>query len=615
MIGRPEPVRNRSVGRDIIGGVNDDHQQAHDEQDRYQRARYQQARYQQVWRELTAAGGPFETTTIEVRGVPTKVFKTAPPDMRTIWQLAAGHGDATYLVYEDERLSYADVDAGVRSLAARLRDLHGVNPGDRVAIAMRNYPEWVISYWATVSIGAAVVGMNAWWTGPEMEYGLRDSRPKVLVADDERLERVLPHLEPLRTQAPLHVVSVRSDRPLPDDASRWEEAVDPSAAPPELPAVPIDPDDDACIFYTSGTTGFPKGAQLTHRGSVHNLLHIVFMTTVTGAAASEAVEADGKPSRSERPSSGPPVLMAPTPLFHVTACNCLLHPATLAGGVLVLMYKWDPGRALELIERERVTMFSGVPTMSRELLAHPDWERRDTSSLQGMGGGGAAIQPDLVDKIAKSLPSGSPSTGYGLTETHGIVTANSATRYVEKPESCGPVVPTLEAKLVDEVGEDLPPGPDTVGQLCVRGSVVIKGYLNRPEATSEAIRDGWFNTGDIARIDDEGFVYIVDRAKDMVLRGGENVYCSEVESAIYEHEDVAEAAVFGVPDERLGERVAAAVVLRDGSDLDAGALRGFLSERIARFKVPSDIWFRSEPLPRNANGKFVKRVLQEEYAG
>jgi long-chain acyl-CoA synthetase len=570
--------------------------------------------YREAWDELTSPGGGFEIETIEVRGVPTKVFKTAPPHLRAVWELSALHGDKDYVVYEDERYTYADVHARVRALAHLLRETHGVREGDRVAIAMRNYPEWVISYWATVSLGAAAVGMNAWWTGPEMEYGLTDSRPKVLIADGERIDRALPHLDKIRAQQPLHLIVVRFDGDLPDDATRWEDVVRPEDAPDSLPDADIDPDDDACIFYTSGTTGFPKGAQLTHRGCVHNILHLVFMTTASAIAAAKAGTAPAAPAD---PDAAPAqaVFMAPTPLFHVTANNCLLHPCTLAGGRIVFTYKWDPGRALELIERERVTNFSGVPTMSRELLAHPDWDKRDTSSLQGMGGGGAALQPDLVDKIDKSLSKGAPSTGYGLTETCGIVTANTGARYVEKAASCGPVVPTLEAKLVDEAGNDLPAGPDTVGQLCVRGSVVIKGYLNRPEATAESIVDGWFNTGDIARIDEDGFVYIVDRAKDMVLRGGENIYCSEVESAIYEHDDVAEVAVFGVPDERLGEEVGAAIVLRDGASLDREALSAFLAERIAKFKIPSHVWFRSEPLPRNANGKFVKRDLRDEYVG
>jgi acyl-CoA synthetase (AMP-forming)/AMP-acid ligase II len=279
------------------------------------------------------------------------------------------------------------------------------------------------------------------------------------------------------------------------------------------------------------------------------------------------------------------------------------------------MYKWDPGRALELIEREKVTTFSGVPTMSREMLNHPDWSKRDTSSVQGMGGGGAAVQPDLVKKIAGALKNGAPSTGYGMTETHGIITSNSARWYLAKPESCGPVVPTLEAKLVDEDGKDLPVHPDTVGILCVRGAVTIKGYLNRAEATAETIKDGWLNTGDIARIDEDGFVFLVDRAKDMVIRGGENVYCSEVEAAIYNHDAIAEAIVFGVPDERLGEEVAAAVLLKPGMSLTEDELRTFLLSSLAKFKVPSKVWFRDEPIPRNANGKFLKREVRKELIG
>jgi acyl-CoA synthetase (AMP-forming)/AMP-acid ligase II len=247
--------------------------------------------------------------------------------------------------------------------------------------------------------------------------------------------------------------------------------------------------------------------------------------------------------------------------------------------------------------------------MSRELLMHPDWEKRDTSTLLGMGGGGAPLQPDLVEKIDTSLPEGAPSTGYGLTETHGIVTANSGVLYLAKPSSCGRIVPVLDAKLVDESGADV--GPGRVGELCVRGAVVIKGYLNRPEATAEAIVDGWFHTGDIATIDEDGFVFIVDRAKDMLLRGGENIYCSEVEAAIYALDGVAEAAVFGVPDDRLGEIVGAAIVLKDGATMTESDLRAGLTDRIAKFKIPERVWFLDEPLPRNANGKFVKRELRD----
>jgi long-chain acyl-CoA synthetase len=569
--------------------------------------------YQQAWDELTAPGAQFATTEIEVRGVPIKVFESALPSMRTVWELARGYGDRDYVVYEDERYTFAESDAIIRALAARLVEVHDVQPGDRVALAMRNYPEWVFGYWAVISIGAAVVGMNAWWTTEEMQYGLSDSKPKVLIADGERVERVLPVLDALRADAPLTLVTVRYDGDLPDGAERWEDVIDPASAPAELPSVDIDPDDDACIFYTSGTTGFPKGAQLTHRGSVHNLLNIVFMTTVAGLAAAKAGVVPSPAPTDDGGQPKQPVFMAPTPLFHVTANNCLLHPATIAGGRIVFTYKWDAGRALELIEREGVTNFSGVPTMSRELLMHPDWNTRDTSTLAGMGGGGAPLQPDLVDKIDKSLAGGAPSTGYGLTETHGIVTANSGSLYVAKPSSCGRVVPTLEAKLVDENDNEVAPGQP--GELCVRGAIVIKGYLNRPEATADSIRDGWFHTGDVATIDDDGFVFIVDRIKDMVLRGGENVYCSEVEAAIYELDGVAEAAVFGVPDDRLGEIVGAAIVLSPGATMTEEQLLSQLGRHLAKFKVPERVWFLNDSLPRNANGKFVKRELKESLLG
>ncbi len=569
--------------------------------------------YQQAWDELTAPGAQFATTEIEVRGVPIKVFESALPSMRSVWELARGYGDRDYIVFEDERVTYAEADALIRALAARLRDEHGVGAGDRVAVAMRNYPEWVLSYWAIVSLGAACVGMNAWWTSEEMEYGLADSAPKVLIADRERVERVLPVLDTLRATRPMSLITVRYDGELPADAARWEDVIDPANAPAALPDVDIDPDDDACIFYTSGTTGFPKGAQLTHRGSVHNLLNLVFMTSVASLAGAKsgvtppppALDAAGQPKQN--------VFLAPTPLFHVTANNCLLHPATISGSRIVFMYKWDAGRALELIEREGVTNFSGVPTMSREMLMHPDWSRRDTSTLAGMGGGGAPLQPDLVEKIGKSLAGGAPSTGYGLTETHGIVTANSGSLYLAKPSSCGRVVPTLEAKLVDEADNEVAPGQP--GELCVRGAIVIKGYLNRPEATADSIRDGWFHTGDVATIDEDGFVFIVDRIKDMVLRGGENVYCSEVEAAIYELDGVAEAAVFGVPDDRLGEIVGAAIVLAPGASLTEEELTAQLAGSLAKYKIPERVWFLSESLPRNANGKFVKRDLKESLLG
>jgi long-chain acyl-CoA synthetase len=564
-----------------------------------------------AWAELTAPGAPFALSDTSIRGVPMRVFAAAPPHLRAIWETTAARGDADYVVFEDERLTYADAAAQVRSLAAYLREEHGVGSGDRVAIAMRNYPEWVVAYWATLAVGAAVVGVNAWWTPSELEYGLTDSRPKVLIADDERVERVGHVLAAVRAVTPLAVITVRTTRHV-EGSVAWNDVVSAANAPADLPPATIDPDDDACIFYTSGTTGFPKGAQLTHRGCVHNIMHLGFWAAAAGLAGAKAMAEAG--ITPPAPSGVAPAFLAPTPLFHVTANNCLLHPATLAGAKITFMHKWDPGRALELIERERITNFSGVPTMSRELLAHPDFARRDLSSLAAVGGGGAALQPDLVKKIDSSIERATPSTGYGLTETHGIVTANAGAFFLAKPSSCGPVMPTFEAKLIDDDGTEVPIGTGR-GQLCVRGPAVIKGYLNRTEATADAIRDGWFNTGDIAEIDGDGFVFIVDRAKDMVLRGGENVYCSEVEVAMYANDAILEAAVFGIPDERLGEEVAAGVLLKPGAELDAETLRSFLGQTLAKHKIPARIWFLDGPIPRNANGKFVKRELRDQLLG
>lgn len=551
----------------------------------------------EVWQELTSAGQMFEVTTQDVRGVPTRCFAHAPASLRDLWLSSAAHADSDYLVYQDERCTYAQAHDYVASIANWLKS-QGVEPGDRVAIAMRNYPEWMLAYWAITSMGAAVVGMNAWWVPHEMHYGLEDSAPKVLICDHERLVR----FEEIRADfSDMIVAAVRMEKEVPDWAIDWVDVIN---APSELPDVAIDPDDDACIFYTSGTTGRPKGAQLTHRGCVANVMNLGFINTAQpmalARAAGQTPDPDAKPAN-------PVAAMIATPLFHVTANNCVAQATTVAGGKLVHMYKWDPAEALRLIERERITTFSAVPMMTREILMHPDFEKTDTSSVLAMGGGGAAMQPDLVEKVGRSTENVRPSTGYGMTETCGIIAAVASDFFLDKPASCGPVMPTFEAKCVNEQGEALPPGE--VGELWVRGSPVIKGYLNRADATAESITDGWLHTGDVAYLDEDGFLFLVDRAKDMVLRGGENVYCAEVENAIFSHDAVAECIVFSVPDDRLGEEVGAAIYVKPGSTLDAETVRTQCKAVLSSYKVPRYIWFVGEPLPRNANGKFVKREV------
>ena len=558
---------------------------------------------QKAWQQLTAPGAPFAWSVRDVGGIQMRTYDTAPPSLRAIWEGSRAHGDNDYLIYGDERYTYQRSHEIVDAVAASLIE-RGVQPGDRVALAMRNYPEWCLAYWATVSVGAAVVGMNAWWTGAEMEYGLKDSTPKLLICDIERLTTVAPHLDAVRAESPLEIVVVRGPEELPAPATRWEELAGGSAS--GLPALDIEPEHDACVFYTSGTTGFPKGAVMTHRGCVSNLLNLAFGTLALTMARGNHKTAGAAPS--DAPSPKMTALLA-VPLFHVTGCNCCLHPVTAQGGRLILMYKWNAGEALEVIEREKVTIFTGVPMMSRELVEHPDFATRDTSTVGSLGGGGAAVQPDLVEKIEKKLERGRPGTGYGLTETCGVVSMNSGDFFLEKPKTVGPPLPVVEAQVLDENGNPL--APNQVGELVVKGPNNVRGYLNKPEATAEAFPEGWFRTGDLATIDEDGFIAIVDRAKDMVLRGGENIYCAEVEAAIFDHPAVKETAVFAVPHDRFGEVPGAAVVLKEGESVDEDALRQYVGERIAAFKVPERFWFLDEDLPRNANGKFLKRELKE----
>ncbi len=556
------------------------------------------AELKRAWGELTSPGQMFEVERTPVRGVEVLSYKHAPASLRDVWLMTAGHGDNDYLVYQEERISYAEAHRIVGALAASLASM-GVGPGDRVAIAMRNYPEWMLAYWAITGMGAVVVGMNAWWVGHEMAYALEDSAPKVLIADRERLER----FDELRDQFPdLSVIAVRTGEDTPAWAQPWEALV---AGNESLSQDPIDTDSDACIFYTSGTTGKPKGAQLTHRGCVANIMNVAFINSVQPRALAYAAGAEPPAPGSDEPVRA----LVATPLFHVTANNCVAQVTTLTGGKLVHMYKWDAAEALRLIEEEKISAFSAVPMMTREIILHPDFKARDTSSLKTIGGGGAAMQPDLVGKVPEAMPGTRPNTGYGMTETCGIIAALALEFFLDRPTSVGPAMPTFEAKCIDAEGNALPAGE--IGELVVRGAPVIRGYLNREEATAESIVDGWLYTGDIAYIDEDGFIYLVDRAKDMVLRGGENVYCAEVENALFRHDAVAECVVFAVPDERLGEEVGAAVYLKPGESLSGDELREHCKAYIAPFKVPRYLWLLDDPLPRNANGKFVKRSLQD----
>jgi len=553
---------------------------------------------------VTAPGQRFEIETVDVRGVPTRIFRHAPRTLRQVFAASYDRGDQTFLVYEDERWSFAEVMRHVDALGSLLVERYGVQKGDRVAIGMRNYPEWVIAFAAITSVGAVSVSLNAWWTEDELDYALEDSGTKVLIADRERVERSRQSAKRLDVR----ILGVRLDDAAFESVDRWEEALPLGAA---LPEVEIDPDDDATILYTSGTTGRPKGAVSTHRAITQALAAFGCRAAVDRLRKGPSGPQSGEQGDDgSTPPVNPPAFILIVPLFHVTGCVPVMLSCFSAGVKLVIMYKWDPDRALELIEREKVTNFVGVPTQSWDLLESPRFAEFDTSSLVSVGGGGAPAPPQLVARVDSSFKAARPSIGYGMTETNAYGPGNNGDDYVSHPTSTGRVVPTVEIAVRDPEGNDLPTGER--GEIWFRGPNLIRGYWGKPEATAETIVDGWLRSGDLGRVDEEGFVYVEDRAKDMVLRAGENVYCAEVEAAIYEHPAVYEAAVFGVPHERLGEEVATAVVVREGATLDPAELQAFLRERLAGFKVPSIVSLHTEQLPRNPAGKILKRELRDQ---
>jgi long-chain acyl-CoA synthetase len=561
--------------------------------------------YDEALAVVTAPGERFEVGTAVVRGAETKLFVNAPSSLRDAFAAAHGRGDQPFLVYEEEQWSFGEVGRKVGAVAALLRERYGLEQGDRVAIAMRNYPEWVVTFAAVVSIGAITVSMNAWWTEEELEYALWDSGATLLVADAQRIGRAA-----CAARLGVRVLGVRlppgAESRLPPGivVDRLEEVLD-SSQP--LPDVHIDPDDDATILYTSGTTGHPKGAVSTHRSIVQAVMG--FGCRVAAEAVRRA--ADGTAAESPVLAANPTFILA-VPLFHVTGLVAVMLPCYLGGAKLVMMYKWEPDRALGLIERERVTNFVGVPTQSWDLLESPHFGDFDTSSLVSIGGGGAPAPPELVRRVASSFGSGRPGIGYGMTETNAYGPQNAGEDYVTHPTSAGRGTPILDLEIRDDNGRVLPAGER--GEIWFKGPHLIRGYWNRPEATADTIVDGWLRSGDIGRVDADGFVYVEDRAKDMVLRAGENVYCAEVEAVIYEHPAVYEAAVFGVPHERLGEEVAAVVRPKPGQTLTAASLRAHVAKHLALFKVPTRVVIVESSLPRNAAGKLLKRQLRDELA-
>ena len=552
---------------------------------------------------LTAPGAEFELAVETIGGVEYTVFRNLPGSLRSLYEQAReDHGEKDFLVHGDTRLTYAEAWSRAAAIAHQLVHRYGVGKGDRVAIGMRNCPEWVIAFMAITSCGAISVSLNGWWSGEELEHGLNDCGAKVVFLDEPRHARLAGRLPALDVRA----IGARFDGGPPDGVADFDELRLEAAGRP-MPQVELGADDDVMILFSSGTTGFPKGALSTHRAVLSALANWGLETAARIATGRlEAPE--------ENPEFQPSVLMA-FPLFHVGGTHASLLPSFGVGRKVVMMHRWDPEQALDLIERERITAFLGVPTMTWELLHSPSLATRDLRSLVAVAGGGSANPGGMVDRLQDRMPKQHWMFGWGMTETNAGGMANTDADLVDRPESCGRPSPVIELKVIGPDGNELPPGGR--GELVLKSVTNMRGYWNRPEETAETIRDGWLRTGDIAEIDEAGYVYIRDRAKDMVLRGGENIYCAEVERVVYLHPAVFEAAAFGVPDERLGEELAVVVMRRPGADpdvdvdLDPEAIRAHVAEHLARFKVPRHVWIEDEPLPRLAAGKIDKRALRE----
>jgi acyl-CoA synthetase (AMP-forming)/AMP-acid ligase II len=557
-------------------------------------------RYQEI--EATIAGltspqGPFPVLEKDINGVSRRIFGGFPECLRDYYGVCVTHADKDCLVDGERRYSFGDVLGQAVCLSEVLLERYGVRKGDRVAIAMRNAPEWCISFMAITAIGAVAVPMNSWWQGEELVYGLQDSGASLVILDGSRYARMATWLE----ETGLPVIGVDTGgKPLPGNVDRFENLLA-GVSPAGFPAVDIDAEDLAMILYTSGSTGAPKGVFSSQRN--------VLATLVTWLLPGIAV-ATLQGTLGQEPDIQPAILL-PIPLFHVTGLNSLFLLSLALGRKVVMMRKWDVDEALELIQSEQITNFNGVPTMSMELMNHPRLGDFDVSSLLEISSGGAERPAEQVAILVERFPGAMPMVGYGLTETNAVACISGQQDYLDRPGSVGrPIPPLVELRIIDGSGNEVSQGE--VGEICIHSPANAEGYWNCPEASAEVFNNGWVRSGDVGYLDEEGFLYIVDRLKDIIIRGGENISCLEVEAALYTHPDVLEAAVFSVPDERLGEIVGSAIMTASGATLEPEQIQAYLGERLAAFKIPQHIWCQVEPLPRIAAGKISKKQIRGE---
>ncbi len=557
--------------------------------------------------QLTGPGGPFEVVRDVVAGVEMKVFKDRFPSLRVVAQFGAAHGDKEFIVYGDRRITFADFLARSNSISNALLDL-GIANGDRIAVLAQNCPEWCMTFWGTVDIGAVLVGLNGWWNTDEIIYGLEDSGARVLVVDSKRFERIADAIDGIDTLERVYLIDGDPAATRSDKVHAFDELV--AAPTATFPEVPIDEEDHAVIFYTSGTTGRPKGAISSHRNMVANLQNTVFLLTATSMA--QAAAAAGDDSESITPAGTQPVALFSAPLFHVAGCHSTLVVGMMGGLKLVMIEgKFDPVKALSLIEAEKVTIWTAVPTMVWRVCEAPERHDYDTSSVVSVSFGGSPSADEMQRRVRETFPNIKATTNaYGLTESSSAATTLSGADALLKADSVGLPMPTVDVAIAAPDGTHL--GVGETGEVLLRGPIIMPGYWNKPEATASTVIDGWLHTGDVGHLDDEGYLFITDRAKDMLIRGGENIYCVEIENRLVEHPGIADAAVIGVPHETLGEEVKAVLEIAEGAEVTDDEIRRWVVEVLAPYKAPTHIERWDGKLPRNASGKLLKNVLRGE---
>lgn len=553
-----------------------------------------------------AANAPLAVGVEEIRGEQLPVFTHVPRNLVGVYRLALDAPDLPFLVYQQERYSYGETYRQALLLAGALvRD--GIARGDRVGICSRNNPQWCIAYMAITMAGAIVVPLNAWWQGAELLYAIGDSGCRLLFADSRRISNLQPllgnHLGQLRfvTIGKDDVDADLTTAPATRDLKSLVASIDEESARNLLADRDVQPEDDACIMYTSGSTDHPKGVLSTHRAIISAIYSWLFVKQINDIL---------RPGQQEPNPEFQPGILANVPLFHVTGSHAQFLASFLYHRKFVMMYKWNADEALALIERERLSIIHGIPTMAWEIMNSPQFEHTDLRSLRIIHGGGAPRPPEHLALIRRKYPAGTvPGLGYGLTETNGLGAIITGSFYDSRPQSTGrPVAPLTRIRIVDD--QDRPLEHGRIGEICIRGPSLMKEYWNRPQETREALRNGWFHTGDLGKLDEQGFLFIQGRMKDIIIRGGENIACADVEFALASHPDILESVVFGLPDERLGETVGAVAVLRPHATVDETALQLFLRDRIAHYKVPARIWLQTDALLRIASGKIDRQQIR-----